>query len=32
MSIEERKILTSELKKVNPFILIQFYESKIKFT
>ena len=30
--IEERKILTSELKKVNPFILIQFYESKLKFS
>ena len=30
--IEEKKILTSELKKLNPFILINFYESKIKFT
>ena len=30
--IEERKILTAELKKVNPFILIQFYESKLKFS
>lgn len=31
-TIEEKKILTSELKKLNPFILIKFYESKIKFT
>ena len=30
--IHEKKILTSELKKLNPFILINFYESKIKFT
>jgi hypothetical protein len=30
--IEERKILTAELKKVNPFILIEFYESKLKFS
>ena len=30
--IEEKKILTSDLKKLNPFILINFYESKIKFT
>ena len=30
--IEERKILTAELTKVNPFILIEFYESKLKFS
>lgn len=30
--IEERKISTAELKKVNPFILIEFYESKLKFS
>ena len=30
--IEKKPILTKELQKVNPFILIQFYESKIKFT
>ena len=31
-NIEERRILTSELKKINPFILISFYESKLKFS
>ena len=30
--IEKKHILTKDLQKVNPFILIQFYESKIKFT
>ena len=30
--IEKKHILTKELQKINPFILIQFYESKIKFT
>ena len=29
---EKKSILTKELKKLNPFILIEFYESKIKFT
>ena len=30
--MEKKQILTKELQKINPFILIQFYESKIKFT
>ena len=30
--IEKKSILTQDLQKINPFILIQFYESKIKFT
>ncbi len=30
--LEKKSILTKELQKLNPFILIQFYESKIKFT
>ena len=30
--IEKKHILKKELQKINPFILIQFYESKIKFT
>jgi hypothetical protein len=31
-TVEKKTILTKELQKINPFILIQFYESKIKFT
>ena len=30
--IKKEKIPTEELRKTNPWILLDFYESKIKFT